>query len=108
MKTRKYVKNVNKKTRNCRGGKAFASSSHVKLSYHDKDIVCEICRSNNYTENTGAFGKSKVRSGIGQLFLGDAADVLDTTSVIIYTCNTCGLCRIIRNKDPILIKSKEV
>jgi hypothetical protein len=105
-------KKVNKKhcdrTRKIKGGKTFSSNKNVQLKYQDKQnqvktINCEVCGENNYTENTGTFGKSKVRSGVGQFFFGDAADVFDTTSVIIYTCNECGLCRIIRNKDPIKI-----
>ena len=102
----KSKKSRTKKTRKLRGGKTFSSSTPVKLSYNDKSIVCEVCGNNNYSENTGSFGKSKVRSGVGQLFFGEAADVLDTTSVIIYTCNSCGLCKIIRNKEPLLIKTQ--
>jgi ssDNA-binding Zn-finger/Zn-ribbon topoisomerase 1 len=107
MATHKYNKKGGK-TRKLRGGKAISSSSAVKLKYKEKEVVCDVCGSNHYTENTGAFGKSKLRSGVGQIFFGDAADVLDTTSVIIYTCNTCGLCKIIRNKEPLLIAAEPV
>jgi len=103
---RSNVKKGRNKTKKNRAGKAISSSKNVKLNYHDKLLTCEVCGNNDYTENTGTFGKSKLRSGVGQIFFGDAADVLDTTSVIIYTCNTCGLCRIIRNKDPISITAK--
>ena len=96
------------KSRKLRGGKTFSSSTPVKLNYNGKDITCEICNSNNYTENTGTISKSKVRQGLGDIFFGEAAQVLDNTSVIIYTCNTCGLCKIIRNKDPILINVQPV
>ena len=106
-KTRKVT--TNKVTTNkVTGGKTLSSGRPVKLNYNGKDIVCDVCGSNNYTENTGAFNKSKVRSGVGQIFLGEAAEILDTTSVIIYTCNTCGLCKIIRNKEPLLIKAESV
>jgi hypothetical protein len=102
MKINKY----NKKTRKTRGGKTFSSDKPVKLNYNNKQILCDVCQSNNYTETTGAFGKSKVRTGVNSVFFGEAAEILDTTSVIIYTCNTCGLCKIIRNKDPLLIKAE--
>jgi ssDNA-binding Zn-finger/Zn-ribbon topoisomerase 1 len=107
MATRKYNKK-GCKTRKNKGGKAISSSGAVKLKYKEKEVICDVCGSNHYTENTGSFGKSKVRSGVGQIFLGEAAEILDTTSVIIYTCNTCGLCKIIRNKDPLLIISQPV
>ena len=105
--TKKVITN-NVTTNKITGGKTLSSGRPVKLNYNGKDIVCDVCGSNNYTENTGAFNKSKVRSGVGQIFLGEAAEILDTTSVIIYTCNTCGLCKIIRNKEPLLIKSEPV
>jgi ssDNA-binding Zn-finger/Zn-ribbon topoisomerase 1 len=107
MATRKYNKKGGK-TRRYRGGKAISTSTPVKLKYKEKEVVCDVCGSNHYTENTGAFGKSKLRSGVGQIFLGEAAEILDTTSVIIYTCNTCGLCKIIRNKEPIMITAHPV
>jgi len=114
MTTYKYSKkkrhNKNNKTLKksitLNGGKTFSSSTPVKLTYNGKYVVCDICQSNNYTETTGAFGKSKVRTGIGSAIFGEAAEILDTTSVIIYTCNTCGLCKIIRNKEPLLIKAE--
>ncbi len=110
MKTRRNNKKGGKlrKTRKLIGGKTLSSSTPVKLNYNGKDIICEICNSNNYTENTGTISKSKVRQGLGDIFFGEAAQVLDNTSVIIYTCNTCGLCKIIRNKDPILINAQPV
>lgn len=109
MLTRKYKSNKQiKNTRKNRGGKTISSHTQVKLNYKDKEIVCDVCGSNHYTENTGSFNKSKLRSGVGQIFLGNAAEILDTTSVIIYTCNTCGLCKIIRNKDPLLITTHPV
>jgi hypothetical protein len=106
MKSKKDNKTQCNKTRKIKAGKMFSSNQSVQLSYQNNLINCEVCAANNYTENTGTFGKSKVRSGLGQFFFGDAADVLDTTSVIIYTCNNCGLCRIIRNKEPIKIVAK--
>ena len=107
MKTHRHNKKGGK-SRKIRGGKTFSSSTPVKLNYNGKDITCEICNSNNYIENTGTISKSKVRQGLGNIFFGEAAEVIDNTSVIIYTCNTCGLCKIIRNKDPILISSQPV
>jgi ssDNA-binding Zn-finger/Zn-ribbon topoisomerase 1 len=107
MSTRKYNKKGGK-TRKLRGGKGISSSGAVKLKYKEKEVACDVCGRNHYTENTGAFGKSKLRSGVGQIFLGEAAEILDTTSVIIYTCNTCGLCKIIRNKEPLLITAEPV
>ena len=113
MATYKYSKKARnlrktKKNRNLKGGKTISSSTPVKLSYNGKNILCGVCESNNYTENTGALGKSKLRTGVGSIFFGEAAEILDTTSVIIYTCNTCGLCKIIRNKEPLLIKTEPV
>lgn len=107
MKTHRNNKKSGK-SRKLRGGKTFSSSTPVKLNYNGKDITCEVCNSNNYTENTGTISKSKVRQGLGGIFFGEAAEVIDNTSVIIYTCNTCGLCKIIRNKDPILINAQPV
>jgi hypothetical protein len=107
MKTHRNNKKGGK-SRKLRGGKTLSSNTPVKLNYNGKDIICEICNSNNYTENTGTISKSKVRQGLGDIFFGEAAQVLDNTSVIIYTCNTCGLCKIIRNKDPILINAQPV
>ena len=81
MKNKKDNKTQCNKTRKIKAGKMFSSNQSVQLSYQNNLINCEVCAANNYTENTGAFGKS----------------------VIIYTCNICGLCRIIRNKEPIKI-----
>ena len=91
------IKNA-RKTRK-RGGKTFASSKPVTLSYNNNPVNCDVCKSNNYTEVTGTIDKSKVRSGVGQFFFGEAAEILDNTSVLIYTCNTCGMCKIVRNLD---------
>jgi hypothetical protein len=107
MKTRRNIKKGGK-TKKQRGGKTFATSKPVKLNYNGHDLNCQVCNSNNYTETIGALGKSKVRQGLGGLFFGEAAEVIDNTSIIIYTCNTCGLCKIIRNKDPISIVAQEI
>uniref|UniRef100_A0A6C0JKJ0 Uncharacterized protein n=1 Tax=viral metagenome TaxID=1070528 RepID=A0A6C0JKJ0_9ZZZZ len=96
------------KTKKNKGGKSYGATGNVKLTYDDKNVLCEVCKENSYQEKTGSFGKSKLRSGIGQAIFGDAADVLDTTSVIIYICNHCGLCKVIRNREPILIKAEPV
>ena len=103
---------VSKKTRkNLKwgvGGKTLSSSEPVKLTYEQRDINCEICGSNNYTENTGTLNKSKVRSGLGHMFFGDIADVVDNTSVIIYTCNKCSYCRMVRNLDKRLVIANKI
>jgi ssDNA-binding Zn-finger/Zn-ribbon topoisomerase 1 len=108
MTSKKVNTKHSNRTRKIKSGKLFGSNQNVRLNYNEKTITCEVCGENNYTENTGTFGKSKARAGVGQFFFGDAADVLDTTSVIIYTCNNCGLCRIIRNKDPIQIIAQPI
>jgi len=107
MKTRRNSKKGGK-TRKRKGGKTFSSSVPVQLTYNTVEVKCDVCSSNNYTEFTGSIDKSKVRQGVGQMFFGQAADVLDNTSIIIYICNTCGMCKIIRNKDPLLIVSNPV
>ena len=105
--TRKH-KSSKRKTRKNRGGKPFATDVPVKLVIRNNegkmfDVPCDVCKNNNYTETIGTIGKSKLRSGFGQVMFGDAADILDTTSVILYFCNFCGNCRTIRNKDPLRI-----
>ena len=107
MTPRKYKKKGGK-TRKLKGGKTFSSSSPVKLNYNNTEVKCNVCDNNNYTEFTGTIDKSKVRQGFGQMFFGEAADVLDNTSIIIYICNTCGMCKIIRNKDPLLIVASPI
>ena len=103
--THKYKKanGGDRKTKKVRGGKTFSSNQPVKLNYDAKEIICEVCNNNNYTETIGTISKSKVRQGFGEFFFGEVADIIDNTSVIIYTCNGCGLCKIIRNKDPLRI-----
>ena len=71
-------------------------------------VICALCRQNNYTENVGTLGKSKARTGLGSFFFGEVAEVLDTTSIITYFCNTCGLSKTIRNNDNIRIVSGPV
>ena len=93
----------NKKNRITRkkGGKTFASNKPVSLKYNGNDVKCSVCGTNNYTEVIGTIDKSKVRSGFGQFFFGETAEILDNTSIILYTCNTCGMCQIIRNLDSV-------
>ena len=97
---RKYIRKTRRKNI---GGKSFASSTPVSLTYNGMTVICALCRQNNYTENIGTLGKSKMRTGIGSFFFGDAAEVLDTTSIITYFCNNCGLSKTIRNNDNIRI-----
>jgi len=91
--------------RNIGGGKTWASSTPVSLTYLNNPVSCDVCRQNNYTENIGTLGKSKVRSGLTSFFFGEAGEVLDTTSIITYFCNSCGLSKTIRNNDNIKIVS---
>ena len=101
--TTKKNKTRKNKTRKILGGKTFSQTKPVEIKYQNRNVVCDLCKNKEFTENTGSFGKSKVRSTAAQVFLGDLAETIDTTSVIIYTCNECGLCKIIRNKDPLKI-----
>lgn len=105
---KKIRKTIRKTIRKNGGGKTFASSTPVSLTYNGMSVICALCRQNNYTENIGTLGKSKVRTGIGSFFFGEAAEVLDTTSIITYFCNTCGLSKTIRNNDNIRIVSGPV
>ena len=66
------------------GGKTTSIGSHVELTYDNKPLFCSNCQSNDYDEIIGT---------------------IDNTSIITYFCNTCGLCRMIRNKDPLMITS---
>lgn len=86
------------------GGKTTASSFPVKLVFMteqgvSKEVACSVCGSNHYKETIGTLGKSKVRQGVGQFFFGEAAEVLDTTSIITYFCNMCGVAVVVRNLD---------
>jgi ssDNA-binding Zn-finger/Zn-ribbon topoisomerase 1 len=95
-----------RKTYKKRGGKTFSSNGSQTLTYSvtNTPVTCEICNSNDYTEVIGTIGKSKVRTGVFNAVFGDGTgDVFDNTSIIMYTCNVCGHCRFIRNKNPLLI-----
>lgn len=105
-----YMKHINKtrKLQKHKGGKTF-SDGMVSLSYNGEPVLCDICKQNNYEETIGTIDKSKVRTAIRDFFLGSESGNIDNTSVIQYFCNTCGLCKIIRNKDPLVVKAtKEV
>ena len=101
-------KSIRKNKRKNVGGKSYASSTPVSLTYNGMSVICALCRQNNYTENVGTLGKSKMRTGIGSFFFGEAAEILDTTSIITYFCNNCGLSKTIRNNDNIRIVSGPV
>jgi len=88
------------------GGQTFSTNGEVALHYKGRGVPCDVCKSNRYTETTGAFSKSKVRS-IFFSFLGNAS-LLDTTSVIVYTCNECGLCKVVRNNSVNQIKATAI
>jgi hypothetical protein len=106
-KTHRFRGNKKRNNRSLKGGKTFASDKNVNLSYQDNSVVCDLCKNDEFKETISSLDKSKVRSSVGQAFFGKAAQILDTTSVIIYTCDNCGLCKMIRNKDPIKIVAKE-
>jgi len=108
MKTRNIRNNSKNRTCKKKGGKTFGSSKLVNIYYDDNNILCDVCKNDKYNEVIGALEKSKVRSGFGQFFFGEAAEILDNTSVIIYVCSNCGNCRIIRNTDKLKIVAKEV
>ena len=71
-------------------------------------VNCSLCGQNNFTETIGTLGKSKVRQGLGSFFFGEVAEVLDTTSIITYFCNNCGLSKMIRNNDNLRILTSPV
>jgi hypothetical protein len=110
QKRRTHTRKTRKTTHKTTGGKALEEGVPVKLVIQnnqgkDFDVPCDVCKNNNYTEDLGTIGKSKIESGLNAMFFDDPIQVLDTTSVILYSCNFCGNCRIIRNKDPIRITS---
>ena len=90
------------------GGKTFAESGPVSLYFANQTVKCILCGQNNFTESIGTLGKSKVRQGFGSFFFGEVAEVLDTTSIITYFCNNCGLSKIIRNNDKLRILTSPV
>jgi hypothetical protein len=99
-------KNKTRKIKIHTGGKTFAADEPVQLFYKTKALKCEACEENEYKETIGTFGKSKVRTALTDVFFGTlAGDVFATTSVKIYTCTTCSLCKVIRNKAPFHIKA---
>ena len=105
----KQKKRFTRKTyRNIGGGKTWASSTPVSLYYNNQTVTCDLCRQNNYTENVGTLGKSKVRSGFTSFLFGEVGEVLDTTSIITYFCNNCGLSKTIRNNDNLQILTSPV
>ena len=117
MRTYKKRKNFRKTKKNyiLQGGIGpgkTTSDGNVKLQYkHEKtsvftEVKCENCSSNNYNEVIGTLGKSKARTVVGDFFLGDDMKNIDNTSIISYFCNTCGLCKMIRNKDIKIVANK--
>lgn len=99
-------KNNKTKRKNDGGGKTFSESSPVNIFFNNQSIVCYVCGHDRYTETVGTINKSKVRSGVGQVFFGDIADVIDNTSIIMYACINCGCCKMVRNSDSLQIISK--
>ena len=113
--THKHQKKFARKTNKVRlplkkrgGGKTFAESGPVSLYFANQTVKCILCGQNNFTETIGTLGKSKVRQGFGSFFFGEAAEVLDTTSIITYFCNNCGLSKMIRNNDKLRILTSPV
>lgn len=102
-KHKQQIKNVTKKYRKKGGGKTTSSYVPVSLQYGNSNVLCDVCKNNKYTELTGAFEKSKARQGVGQFFFGQAAEVFDNTSILLYFCTTCGLCKVIRNEKDLKI-----
>jgi len=107
---KKRVARKTNKTRSKKrgGGKTFAESGPVSLYFANQTVKCSLCGQNNFTETIGTLGKSKVRQGFGSFFFGEAAEVLDTTSIITYFCNNCGLSKMIRNNDNLRILTSPV
>lgn len=105
---RKSIIRSRSNKRNLRGGKTWASSTPVSLTYLGQSVPCDLCRQNLYTETTGTLGKSKMRSGFTSFFFGEIGEVLDTTSIITYFCKNCGLSKMIRNDENIQIISGQV
>lgn len=88
--TRKIYKHQKK------GGDANAP---VSLVYNGQSVPCDACKQNSYIENYGALGKAKGRAALTSLFFGDLGQSIDTTSIIAYFCNNCGLAKIVRDLD---------
>jgi len=96
---RRSIKNKNTRKIRRVGGKTFASSNPVKITYDGSPILCDVCKHDTYIETIGSLNKSKVRSGLGQFVLGDAAEILDTTSIRAFFCKQCGRGLMFRNTD---------
>ena len=105
FKNKKKLRRTNKKyiLKGGVGTGKTTSDGNVKLQYNNNntltDVKCQNCFSNNYDEVIGSLGKSKARTIVGDIFFGDDMKNIDNTSIISYFCNTCGLCKMIRNKD---------
>ena len=89
-----------------KGGKTFSARKPVKLHYNNIEVKCDVCGHNYYRENTGTIGKSKMRALMGQFIFGSLADALDNTSIILYSCETCGMCRLVKNSGSRKIDAK--
>jgi hypothetical protein len=96
------AKNKTLKRRRTRisGGKTIGTNDTLRLIYkaENKEVKCDVCQSNTYKESIASLDKSKVRSGIGHFIFGDWAGIIDSTSVLLYTCTKCGMCKLIRNR----------
>jgi hypothetical protein len=89
-----------------KGGKTFSARKPVQLHYNGIEVPCDVCGQNLYKENTGTIGKSKMRALMGQFIFGSLADALDNTSIILYSCETCGMCRLVKNSGSRKIDAK--
>ena len=67
----------------------------VQLTYQGTEVKCVVCGTNRYSKVDATLPKSKARNFVGQMFLGDVAEIFDTTSVVVYACVNCGMCRMV-------------
>jgi len=98
---KKFRHNKNKTAKHVGG--LTIGRGNVPLYYNNNELFCDVCKTNNYEEIPSAIDKSKFREVLTSMFFGNNTQTIDNTSVIMYVCNTCGNCRIIRNKDPLKI-----
>jgi hypothetical protein len=75
----------------------FENKNAVSLSYNSNPIKCDVCGNIDFTEIQSSIDKSKVRTFVREAVFGDGSENIDNTSVILYVCQTCGNCRMVRN-----------
>jgi predicted RNA-binding Zn-ribbon protein involved in translation (DUF1610 family) len=90
------IKNINATyNKTFSGGKS--TGTPVELEYKGTAVNCRVCGENEYKEYSGTIGRSKVRALAGMFFFGDLIDTLDNSSILLYTCITCGTARIVKD-----------